>query len=269
MLLDHSLDSPRVNGLEPVNDASVQQEALDLGEEHAEAHPGSVLNGAPAPAGSVAEEGGWAPRAASEPLKVAEAAVAAIPEAWGNGAWRQAGLGGDVDPRPTAPPVRRHENNLASHHTFDSFVEGKSNRQALAAAKQVAESPGSTYNPLFLCGGTGLGKTHLMQAVGNALLQRNPRARVVYLPAERFVRDMVNAIRLKAMDDFKRYYRSVDALLIDDIQFFVDKERSQEELFYTFDDLLQGKQQMILTCDRYPKEIEGIPERLKSRFEWG
>lgn len=163
----------------------------------------------------------------------------------------------------------RHQNYLVDHYTFDNFVEGKSNQLALAAAGQVAENPGGSYNPLFLYGGVGLGKTHLMHAVGNALLQRNPEAKVVYLHSERFVADMVKALQLNAINDFKRYYRSVDALLIDDIQFFAGKERSQEEFFHTFNALLEGGQQMILTCDRYPKEIEGLEERLKSRFGWG
>ena len=163
----------------------------------------------------------------------------------------------------------RHQNYLVEHYTFENFVEGKSNQLALAAAGQVAENPGGSYNPLFLYGGVGLGKTHLMHAVGNALLQRNPEAKVVYLHSERFVADMVKALQLNAINDFKRYYRSVDALLIDDIQFFARKERSQEEFFHTFNALLEGGQQMILTCDRYPKEIEGLEERLKSRFGWG
>ncbi len=163
----------------------------------------------------------------------------------------------------------RHQNYLVDHYTFDNFVEGKSNQLALAAAGQVAENPGGSYNPLFLYGGVGLGKTHLMHAVGNALLRRNPEAKVVYLHSERFVADMVKALQLNAINDFKRYYRSVDALLIDDIQFFAGKERSQEEFFHTFNALLEGGQQMILTCDRYPKEIEGLEERLKSRFGWG
>lgn len=163
----------------------------------------------------------------------------------------------------------QHQPHLVESYTFDSFVEGKSNQLALAAAGQVAENPGESYNPLFLYGGVGLGKTHLMHAVGNALKERNPGAKVVYLHSERFVADMVKALQLNAINDFKRYYRSVDALLIDDIQFFARKERSQEEFFHTFNALLEGGQQMILTCDRYPKEIDGLEERLKSRFGWG
>ena len=163
----------------------------------------------------------------------------------------------------------QHQHHLVENYTFDNFVEGKSNQLALAASRQVAENPGDSYNPLFLYGGVGLGKTHLMHAVGNALKQRDPGAKVVYLHSERFVADMVKALQLGAISDFKRYYRSVDALLIDDIQFFARKERSQEEFFHTFNALLEGGQQMILTCDRYPKEIEGLEERLKSRFGWG
>ena len=163
----------------------------------------------------------------------------------------------------------KHQNNLIENYTFGSFVEGKSNQLARAAAMQVAENPGGSYNPLFLYGGVGLGKTHLMHAVGNALLKKNPNAKIIYLHSERFVADMVKALQLNAINEFKRYYRSVDALLIDDIQFFANKERSQEEFFHTFNALLEGGQQMILTCDRYPKEITGLEERLKSRFGWG
>lgn len=169
--------------------------------------------------------------------------------------------------RAADEPGQQH--HLVEHYTFDNFVEGKSNQLALAAARQVAENPGESYNPLFLYGGVGLGKTHLMHAVGNALKQQNPEAKVVYLHSERFVADMVKALQLNAISDFKRYYRSVDALLIDDIQFFAKKDRSQEEFFHTFNALLEGGQQMILTCDRYPKEIDGLEERLKSRFGWG
>jgi chromosomal replication initiator protein len=163
----------------------------------------------------------------------------------------------------------QHQHHLVENYTFENFIEGKSNQLALAAAKQIAQNPGDSYNPLFLYGGVGLGKTHLMHAVGNALKQENPQAKVVYLHSERFVADMVKALQLNAISDFKRYYRSVDALLIDDIQFFAKKDRSQEEFFHTFNALLEGGQQMILTCDRYPKEIDGLEERLKSRFGWG
>ncbi len=163
----------------------------------------------------------------------------------------------------------KHNSYLNTFNTFTSFVEGKSNQLALAASRQVADNPGGSYNPLFIYGGVGLGKTHLMHAVGNALLEKNPNAKIVYLHSERFVADMVKALQLNAINDFKRYYRSVDALLIDDIQFFAGKERSQEEFFHTFNALLEGGQQIILTCDRYPKEISGLEERLKSRFGWG
>ena len=163
----------------------------------------------------------------------------------------------------------KHNSALNNQFTFESFVEGKSNQLALAASRQIAENPGAAYNPLFLYGGVGLGKTHLMHAVGNYLVKKDKNARVVYLHSERFVADMVKALQLNAINDFKRYYRSVDALLIDDIQFFAGKERSQEEFFHTFNALLEGGQQMILTCDRYPKEIKGLEERLKSRFGWG
>lgn len=163
----------------------------------------------------------------------------------------------------------KHNSGLNPNFTFDTFVEGKSNQLARAASRQVSENPGGAYNPLFLYGGVGLGKTHLMHAVGNALAGRRENARVVYLHSERFVADMVKALQLNAINDFKRFYRSVDALLIDDIQFFAGKERSQEEFFHTFNALLEGGQQMILTSDRYPKEISGVEERLKSRFGWG
>ena len=168
-----------------------------------------------------------------------------------------------------APAALVASSSLVEGYTFERFVEGKSNQLALAAAQQVAEHPGASYNPLFLYGGVGLGKTHLMHAVGNAMRRQNPDAKIVYLHSERFVADMVKALQLNAINDFKRFYRSVDALLIDDIQFFANKDRSQEEFFHTFNALLEGGQQMILTCDRYPKEIEGVEERLKSRFGWG
>lgn len=163
----------------------------------------------------------------------------------------------------------KHTSYLNRTFTFENFVEGKSNQMARAAAWQVADNLKHGYNPLFLYGGVGLGKTHLMHAVGNHLLKKNPNAKVVYLHSERFVADMVKALQLNAINEFKRFYRSVDALLIDDIQFFAKKERSQEEFFHTFNALLEGGQQVILTSDRYPKEIEGLEERLKSRFGWG
>ena len=182
-----------------------------------------------------------------------------------------------VTPAPVRPAERtvqvegalKHTSYLNRTFTFENFVEGKSNQMARAAAWQVADNLKHGYNPLFLYGGVGLGKTHLMHAVGNHLLKKNPNAKVVYLHSERFVADMVKALQLNAINEFKRFYRSVDALLIDDIQFFAKKERSQEEFFHTFNALLEGGQQVILTSDRYPKEIDGLEERLKSRFGWG
>lgn len=168
-----------------------------------------------------------------------------------------------------APAEQSYRSNVNLKHTFDNFVEGKSNQLARAAARQVADNPGGAYNPLFLYGGTGLGKTHLLHAVGNGIIARKPNAKVVYMHSERFVQDMVKALQNNAIEEFKRYYRSVDALLIDDIQFFANKERSQEEFFHTFNALLEGNQQIILTSDRYPKEINGVEDRLKSRFGWG
>ncbi|BCK30314.1 Chromosomal replication initiator protein DnaA [Vibrio cholerae] len=162
-----------------------------------------------------------------------------------------------------------HRSNVNPKHKFNNFVEGKSNQLGLAAARQVSDNPDAAYNPLFLYGGTGLGKTHLLHAVGNAIVDNNPNAKVVYMHSERFVQDMVKALQNNAIEEFKRYYRSVDALLIDDIQFFANKERSQEEFFHTFNALLEGNQQIILTSDRYPKEISGVEDRLKSRFGWG
>lgn len=162
-----------------------------------------------------------------------------------------------------------HQSNLNSAFRFDNFVEGKSNQLARAAAQQVAENSGQAYNPLFLYGGVGLGKTHLTQAIGNYIIEKNPHAKVLYLHSERFVADMIKALQHNTMNDFKKYYRSVNCLLIDDIQFFAKKERSQEEFFHTFNTLLESNQQMVLTCDRYPKEISGLEERLQSRFGWG
>lgn len=161
------------------------------------------------------------------------------------------------------------KHNLNTSFTFDTFVEGKANQLAAAAARQVAENPGGSYNPFFIYGGVGLGKTHLMHAIGNQLMKDNPDARVVYLHSERFVADMVNALRHNKIDEFKRFYRSLDALLIDDIQFFANKEQSQEEFFHTFNTLLEGNKQVILTSDRFPKEVDGLEDRLKSRFGWG
>jgi chromosomal replication initiator protein len=158
---------------------------------------------------------------------------------------------------------------LNRNFTFDTFVEGKSNQLARAASMQVAQNPGKAYNPVFLYGGVGLGKTHLMHAVGNLILEHNPNAKVLYTHSERFVADMVKALQSNMIREFKDFYRSLDVLMIDDIQFFAGKERSQEEFFHTFNALLEGQQQVILTSDRYPKEIAGVEERLKSRFGWG
>ena len=158
---------------------------------------------------------------------------------------------------------------LVQKFTFNTFVEGKSNHMALAAAKQVAANPKGDYNPLFIYGGVGLGKTHLMHAVGNEILNSDTSKRIVYVHSEKFVADMVKALQLGAMSEFKEFYRNADALLIDDIQFFAGKEQSQEEFFHTFNTLLDRNHQMILTCDKYPKEIDGLEERLKSRLGWG
>jgi chromosomal replication initiator protein len=170
-----------------------------------------------------------------------------------------------VEPESNIPKTT----NVRVKYTFDNFVEGKSNQLARAAASQVADNPGAAYNPLFIYGGTGLGKTHLLHAVGNGILLNKPNAKIAYMHSERFVQDMVRALQNNAIEKFKQYYRSVDALLIDDIQFFANKERTQEEFFHTFNALLEGNQQIILTSDRYPKEIDGVEDRLKSRFGWG
>jgi len=158
---------------------------------------------------------------------------------------------------------------LVQSFNFNTFVEGKSNHMALAAAKQVATNPNGDYNPLFIYGGVGLGKTHLMHAVGNEMLKSDGSKRIVYVHSEKFVTDMVKALQLGAMSEFKEFYRNADALLIDDIQFFAGKEQSQEEFFHTFNALLDRNHQMVLTCDKYPKEIDGLEERLKSRLGWG
>tara|TARA_R100001244_G_scaffold11393_11_gene13652 strand:- start:9520 stop:10971 length:1452 start_codon:yes stop_codon:yes gene_type:complete len=223
-----------------------------------------------------------APRVAASPVQSVSSSPIAAPQ---QQAYAQAepsrssfdpmaGAAAPVAPTRTERSVQvegalKHTSYLNRTFTFDNFVEGKSNQLARAAAWQVADNPKHGYNPLFLYGGVGLGKTHLMHAVGNHLLAKNPNAKVVYLHSERFVADMVKALQLNAINEFKRFYRSVDALLIDDIQFFAKKERSQEEFFHTFNALLEGGQQVILTSDRYPKEIEGLEERLKSRFGWG
>jgi chromosomal replication initiator protein len=180
--------------------------------------------------------------------------------------------------RPTAPAravttpelaAPNFTHNLDPHYTFETFVEGKSNQLGKAAAMQVAQNPGRAYNPLLLYGGTGLGKTHLMHAAGNLMREHNPNCKVLYLRSEQFVGSMIEALRTKSMDEFKRRFRSVDALLIDDIQFFAGKDTTQEEFFHTFNALFESKQQIILTCDRYPKEVDKLEPRLKSRLGWG
>ncbi|WP_313317963.1 chromosomal replication initiator protein DnaA [Stenotrophomonas sp.] len=184
------------------------------------------------------------------------------------------------EPAPLAPiassvaavsaPVVPFNGNLDAHYTFTNFVEGRSNQLGLAAAFQAAQKPGDrAHNPLLLYGGTGLGKTHLMLAAGNAMRQANPAAKVLYLRSEQFFSAMIRALQEKTMDQFKRQFQQVDALLIDDIQFFAGKDRTQEEFFHTFNALFDGKQQIILTCDRYPREVEGLEARLKSRLAWG
>jgi chromosomal replication initiator protein len=189
----------------------------------------------------------------SRPAPVAAPAAAAPGAPAGNRPAQSAPLGSRVNP----------------DFTFATFVEGKSNQLARAAALQVAENPGTAYNPLFIYGGVGLGKTHLMHAVGNLIRERNPGARIAYVHSERFVGDMVRALQHNTIAEFKQSYRTLDALLIDDIQFFAGKDRSQEEFFHTFNALVEGERQVILTCDRYPKEVTGLEERLKSRFGWG
>lgn len=169
----------------------------------------------------------------------------------------------------TKNPVYKIISNLNKAFTFDNFVEGKSNQLARAASIQVGENPGKAYNPLFIYGGVGLGKTHLMHAVGNSITEANPDKRVIYLHSESFVSEMVKALQHNAIDDFKQKYRNVNALLIDDVQFFARKERSQEEFFHTFNALFESEQQIIMTSDRYPKELSGLEDRLKSRFGWG
>jgi chromosomal replication initiator protein len=181
----------------------------------------------------------------------------------------------EVVAAPYPPEIDRRvpkviiESHLNPAFTFANFVEGKSNQLARAAAVQVGMNPGRAYNPLFIYGGVGLGKTHLMHAAGNLIAQREPKAKIAYVHSERFVGDMVRGLQHNTISEFKRAYRSLDALLIDDIQFFANKDRSQEEFFHTFNALLEGQRQIILTCDRYPKEVLGLEERLKSRFGWG
>jgi chromosomal replication initiator protein len=164
---------------------------------------------------------------------------------------------------------RRIEANLNHEFTFDTFVEGKSNQLARAASIQIGQNPGLAYNPLFIYGGVGLGKTHLMHAVGNMILKNNSKAKVAYLHSERFVAEMIRALQHNKIDEFKKNYRTLNALLIDDVQFFAGKERSQEEFFHTFNALFESRQQIVLTSDRFPREVVGLEERLKSRFGWG
>jgi len=173
----------------------------------------------------------------------------------------------DKAPQPTARA--RKTTGLDSRYRFDNFVLGKSNELGYAAASQIAQKPGDAYNPLLLYGSTGLGKTHLLHAIGNLIREQSPSTKVLYLDSERFVSDMIQALRHGAIDNFKKHYRSAGALLIDDIQFFAGKKSSQEEFFHTFNTLLDSKQQIVLTCDRYPKEVEGLEARLRSRFGWG
>lgn len=197
----------------------------------------------------VSLEVGSLPRAVAAPAREADITVAA--------------------PRPVAPP-EPFQGNLDNHYTFDNFVEGRSNQLGRAAALQAAQKPGErAHNPLLLYGGTGLGKTHLMFAAGNAMREANPAMRVMYLRSEQFFSAMMKSLQDKTMDQFKRQFQRVDALLIDDIQFFAGKDRTQEEFFHTFNALFDGKQQIILTCDRYPREVEGLEPRLKSRLAWG
>ena len=171
--------------------------------------------------------------------------------------------------RISQPAEVTKKSNLIDNFTFETFVEGKSNHIALAASKQIGDGLKNSYNPLFIYGGVGLGKTHLMHAVGNEILKQDPSKKIAYVHSEKFVSDMVKSLQLGAINEFKQHYRSLDALLIDDIQFFAKKEQSQEELFHTFNSLLEKGSQMILTCDKYPKEIDGLEDRLKSRLGWG
>lgn len=173
-------------------------------------------------------------------------------------------------PAPSVEPERWTQNGkLDPRYTFDTFIQGKSNSQARAACQHVAESPGVAYNPLLIYGASGLGKTHLMHAIGNALLKRSARARIVYVGAEQWVTQFVSALRHNNTDDFKNFYRSADALLIDDIHFFAGKAVNQEEFFHTFNTLMDGRKQIVLTSDRFPKELDRLDDRLKTRFSWG
>ncbi len=229
--------------------------AVDWVQNHAAARIGTLLRGGSGPSLKVIVEiGSRTPQVAGLPLDGSR------------------GTGAPPPPSARAPallPASQIGARLNPESTFDRFVEGKSNHFAKAAAMQVAENPGKAYNPLFIYGGTGLGKTHLMQAVGHVIRERDPAARIAYVHSERFVDNMVQALRHNTMNEFKTSYRSLSALLIDDIQFFANKTQSQEEFFHTFNTLFEGQAQIILTSDRYPKEIPGLEERLKSRFGWG
>ena len=175
-----------------------------------------------------------------------------------------------TEPIASAPPPRAYRSSgLSDSQSFKNFVEGKSNQLARAASIQISSNPGSEYNPLYIYGGVGLGKTHLMHAIGNQIRENNPEANILYVNCERFVSDMVKALQHSRMNDFKNSYRSLDALLIDDIQFLADKNRSQEEFFHTFNSLYEARAQMVITCDRFPKEIEGLEDRIRSRLGWG
>lgn len=201
-------------------------------------------------------------------------AITATVAELGGGARLRVAVGGGSQAGPGAPPSNKPSLgnwrcNLDSRYTFDSFVEGKSNQIARAAAEQAALPENNAYNPLLIYGGSGLGKTHLMHSAGHRLLELNPKAKIVYVRAEHFVNELITGIRHNRMDEFKSHYRSVDALLIDDIQFFAGKEASQEEFFHTFNALLESNQRIILTCDRFPKEVSGLEDRLQSRFSWG
>jgi chromosomal replication initiator protein len=168
-----------------------------------------------------------------------------------------------------SPHKKSDDSGLNPSFNFSNYVTGRANQLARAAAIQVAENPGTAYNPLFIYGGVGLGKTHLLQAIGNELRIHNPNAKIRYLHAERYVSDVVKAYEHKAFDEFKRQYHSLDLLLIDDIQFFAKKTRTQEEFFYAFNSLIEAKKQIVITCDTYPKEIADVDERLRTRFSWG
>jgi len=170
---------------------------------------------------------------------------------------------------PAAASTAFASSRLDPRYTLDGFIEGKSNSQARAASQYVASAPGGQYNPLLIYGDSGLGKTHLMHGVGHAILAKNPKARIVYVGAEQWLNQFTSAIRLGRAEEFKNHYRTADALLIDDIHFIAGKERTQEEFFHTFNALIDGKKQIVLTCDRYPKELDGLDERLKTRFAWG